>query len=113
MFDFISSSDIQHLLIAYGYWAVFLIIALESMGVPLPGEMTLMAASIYPGRPHHLHIQLVVAAVIASAIAGDNVGYLIGKKGGFHLLRRYGKYVRLDERKLRLGECLFARHGGK
>jgi membrane protein DedA with SNARE-associated domain len=112
MFDLISGSDLQHLIAAYGYMAVFLIIAVESMGIPVPGEMTLMAASIYAGTTHHLLIGMVITAAIAGAIAGDNVGYLVGKKGGFHLLHRYGRYVRLDESRLQLGQYLFHRHGG-
>jgi membrane protein DedA with SNARE-associated domain len=113
MFDFISGSDIQHLLVTYGYLAVFLIVAVESMGVPVPGEVTLMAASIYAGTTHHLAIAVVILVAIAGAILGDNVGYLMGRKGGARLLHRYGKYVRLDEPKLRLAQHLFDRHGGK
>lgn len=112
MFDLISGSDLQHLLVTYGYWAVFLIVAAESMGLPLPGEMTLMAASIYAGTSHQLAVTVVILAAIAGAIVGDNAGYLVGRKGGIHLLRRYGRYVRLDEPKLRLAQQLFDRHGG-
>src|SRR5436305_1708718 len=82
MLDIISGSDIQHLLVTYGYLAVFLIVAVESMGVPLPGEMTLMAASIYAGTTHHLSLPLVIMAAIAGAILGDNIGYLVGRTGG-------------------------------
>ena len=112
MFDFISSSDVQHLLVSYGYWAVFAIVAVESMGLPLPGEMTLMAASIYAGTSHQMSIAGVILAAIAGAIVGDNAGYVVGRKGGTQLLHRYGKYVRLDEPKLRLAQHLFDRHGG-
>ena len=112
MFDFISGSDVQHLLVSYGYWAVFVIVAVESMGLPLPGEMTLMAASIYAGTSHQMSIAGVILAAIAGAIVGDNAGYVVGRKGGTQLLHRYGKYVRLDESKLRLAQHLFDRHGG-
>ncbi|HEX6510366.1 MAG TPA: DedA family protein [Chloroflexota bacterium] len=112
MLDFISGSDIQHLLITYGYWAVFAIVAVESMGLPLPGEMTLMAASIYAGTSHHLSIAVVILAAIGGAVAGDNAGYFVGRKGGTRILHRYGRYVRLDEPKLRLAQHLFDRNGG-
>jgi membrane protein DedA with SNARE-associated domain len=112
MLDLISGSDLTRLLVVYGYVAVLVIVALESMGVPLPGEMTLMAASIYAGTTHHLQIALVILAAVAGAVVGDNIGYLMGRKGGARLLRRYGRYVRLDESKLRLGQYLFDRHGG-
>ncbi len=41
------------------------------------------------------------------------MGFWVGREGGFRLLRRYGRYIRLDERKLKLGLYLFRRHGGK
>ncbi len=100
------------LLVTYGYWAVLLFVAVESVGIPVPGETMLLTAAIYAGVTHQLHIALVVAAAAAGAIVGDNVGYLIGREGGYRLLHRYGRYVRLDERRLRLGEYLFQRHGG-
>lgn len=109
----LTTHNLEHLLIAYGYWAVFLFVAVESMGVPVPGETTLMVASIYAGTTHRLSILLVVLAAAGGAILGDNLGFLAGREGGQRLLHRYGKYVRLDERKLRLGEYLFQRHGGK
>jgi len=112
MFDLISGSDLTHLLVVYGYWAVFIIIAVESMGIPVPGEMTLMAASIYAGTTHQLQIQLVIFAAIAGAVVGDNAGYLVGRKGGAAILQRYGRYIRLNESRLRLGHYLFDRHGG-
>ena len=49
----------------------------------------------------------------SGAILGDNLGYWVGRKGGFRLLRRYGSYIRLNERKLKLGLYLFRKHGGK
>lgn len=113
MFDFVGPADIQHLLVTYGYLAVFIIVAVESMGVPLPGEMTLVAASIYAGTTHHLSLPVVILAAAAGAIAGDNGGYLIGRQGGMRLLQRYGRYVRLDEWKLDIAQRLFDRHGGK
>jgi len=93
--------------------AVLLFVAIESMGVPFPGETMLLAAAIYAGTTHHLQLPLVIAAAAAGAILGDNVGYLAGREGGYRLLRRYGRYIRLDERKLKLGQYLFLRHGGK
>lgn len=113
MLDLFSTQQLSHLIVTYGYWAVLLIVAVESMGVPAPGEATLLAASIYAGATHHLAVALVIGAAAAGAIVGDNFGYLLGRTGGLRLLRRYGGYVRLDERRLRLGRYLFQRHGGK
>ena len=108
-----AANDISHLLAVYGYWAVLVFVAIESTGIPFPGETMLLAASIYAGTTHNLNIFLVIAAAAAGAILGDNFGYFIGREGGYRLLRRYGKFVRLDERKLKLGQYLFMQHGGK
>src|SRR5436305_5995885 len=105
--------DLHQLLGTYGYWAVFVFIAIESTGIPFPGETMLLAAAIYAGTTHHLSIFLVIMAAAGGAILGDNLGFMIGRVGGYHLLRRYGRYIRLDERKLKLGQYLFMKHGGK
>lgn len=112
MFHF-ATSDLTHLLTTYGYWAVLVFVAIESIGIPFPGETILLAAAIYAGRTHHLFIPLVIAAAATGAILGDNIGFLIGREGGYRLLRRYGRYIRLDEHKLKLGQYLFRKHGGK
>jgi len=105
--------DLTHLLAVYGYWAVLLFVVIESVGVPFPGETMLLAAAIYAGTTHHLFIPFVIAAAAVGAILGDNVGFWIGREGGYRLLRRYGRYVRIDERKMKLGQYLFRKHGGK
>jgi membrane protein DedA with SNARE-associated domain len=110
---FFHSSTLDHLLSTYGYAAVFAFIAIESLGIPFPGETMLITAGIYTGTTHHLEIALVIAAAAAGAIIGDNVGYAIGHWGGYRLLLRYGKYVRIDRAKLKLGRYIFVRHGAK
>jgi membrane protein DedA with SNARE-associated domain len=108
-----NSTGLDHLLSSYGYAAVFLVVAGESLGIPLPGETILTLASIYVGTTHNLSIVGVIGAAIAGAIIGDNIGYAIGHWGGYRLLRRYGPYIRIDERRLKIGRYLFDRYGGK
>lgn len=110
---------INHLVVTYGYGAVFVLVAMESLGVPLPGETTLIAAATYAGAynggaGHHtdLTVWLIFLVAAAAAVIGDTIGYWIGDLGGFRLLRRYGRYVRLDEPKVKVARYLFARHGG-
>jgi membrane protein DedA with SNARE-associated domain len=55
----------------------------------------------------------VIIASSAGAIVGDNIGYVIGRTGGYRLLKRYGRYIRLEENRLRLGQYLFNKHGSK
>lgn len=113
MFDLLSPSLIQNLIHAYGLWVLFGVVMFESMGVPLPGETALVAASIYAGSTHQLGIIQVIAVAAAAAIVGDNIGYLIGRTVGYRLLLRYGGYLHLDRRRLLVGRYLFLRHGGK
>src|SRR5690242_6417126 len=89
---------------AYGYWAVGGMVALESMGLPVPGETTLVAAAVLAGSTQDLNIGALVAAAAAGAIIGDNLGYWIGREAGFRLLIRYGPYLHITERKIKLGQ---------
>ena len=110
---FISAEWIDHILASYGYAAIALIVMLESAGIPLPGETTLVSAAIYAGTHHVLDIQLVIAAAATGAIVGDNIGYWAGRQFGDAVLSRWGHLIGLDARKRALGRYLFARHGGK
>ena len=95
------------------HWAIFLLIFLESTGVPLPGETTLVAASVFSATTHGLDIGLIITAAAAAAILGDNLGYWIGHHYGMRFLRRYGHYVRLSEDRLKIGKWLFRKYGGR
>ncbi len=105
--------SVLHEVETYGYAAVFVLVAVESLGVPLPGETALIAAAGYAGtHPHRLEIGLIFAVGAAAAILGDTTGYWIGDKGGYRLLYRYGRYIRLDESKIKVAHYLFDRRGG-
>ena len=105
--------DPATLIMKYGSFAVAVVVCLESMGLPLPGEAILIAAAIYAGKTGQLSIYQVIAAAAAGAIIGDNIGYWIGREIGFRLLVRYGSYVGLTEPRIKVGQYLFQRHGGK
>ncbi|MGH7870057.1 MAG: DedA family protein, partial [Candidatus Dormibacteraceae bacterium] len=101
------------LLSSYGYGAVFALVGLESLGIPMPGETALISAAIYAGTTHHLNPAGVVSAAALGAIIGDNIGFGLGYWGGYRLLLRYGHWLRIDQRKIKIGRYLFQRHGGK
>ncbi len=103
---------VDHIISSYGYYAVFLIVGLESVGIPLPGETVLVAAAL-AAATGRLDIWIVFLVATAGAILGDNLGYWIGYRGGYKLARKYGHKIRLDERKLKVGRYVFDRHGGK
>lgn len=104
---------LDHLLAHYGYGLVGLVVMLESMGAPLPGESLLIGTALYCATTHKLKIGWVVAVAIIGAVMGDNFGYLIGRSIGFRVLARWGRHVGLTEDRLTLGRYLFRRHGGK
>lgn len=111
--DFFDASWIQDILVTYGYAAIFIVVMLESAGVPLPGETILISAAAFAGSKHSLDIRYVIASAAAGAIIGDNIGFWVGREFGTALLSRWGYLIGLDERKRKLGQYLFARHGGK
>ena len=100
----LATSLVDDLLGRFGYAAIFGFVAIESIGIPLPGETMLIAAALYAGHTHRLSIE---------AIIGDNIGFGIGHWGGYRLLLRYGPYIRLHQGRVKLARYLFLRHGGK
>lgn len=105
-------SGLDHWLTTLGYLAVALFIGIESLGVPFPGETMLIAAGAFAASGR-LSIVGVIFAAIIGAVVGDNIGFGIGWFGGYPLLRRFGKYIHLDEPKLKVGRYIFMRHGSK
>jgi membrane protein DedA with SNARE-associated domain len=95
----------------YGPWIIFGIVALESAGLPLPGETILVAASLLAATTGQIEIVVVVLAAAAGAIVGDGLGYMVGRRLGLPFLRRYGRYIRLDEGRLLIGRYLFFQYG--
>jgi membrane protein DedA with SNARE-associated domain len=103
--------NVNHLVSTYGYWVVFLLVMAESLGVPLPGETALIAAGTYSGASHRLSPWLVFFVAGAAAVIGDNIGYLIGRVGGYRLAVRYGPKVHLRQRELKVARYVFDRWG--
>lgn len=102
-----------HWLLTYGYAGVFLVVALESLALPIPGETVLVAAAIYAGKTHHLQIGLLVAVAAIAVVVGGGAGFLLGRARGYAFVRRYQRYLHLNEPRLRLGQYLFLRYGGR
>jgi membrane protein DedA with SNARE-associated domain len=105
--------DVAGLVKAYGYVAVGCIVAVESLGIPVPGEWALVVAAAYAGTTHDLRIDGIVVAATVGAFVGGNCGYWVGRKFGFPLLKRFGRYVLLDEGRLKVAQYMFQNHGGK
>src|ERR1700756_85246 len=97
----------------YGIWLVAAFIALESVGIPLPAEAALIAAGFFAARTHHLDIWSLIAAGIVAAILGEVVGFWIGRRFGHQLLMRHGARLGFTEGRIRIGQWLFVRYGGR
>jgi membrane protein DedA with SNARE-associated domain len=95
-----------------GYAAVFALIAIETTGIPVPGETALIAAALL-AHDGQMDIVSVVALASAAAIIGDNIGFVIGRKGGRRLLLKPGPLYTQRLRVLEIGEPFFEKHGPK
>jgi membrane protein DedA with SNARE-associated domain len=105
--------EVARLIATYGAWVVGAAVGLESMGFPVPGETTLVTAALYAGSTGRLDIFAVVAAAAIGAVTGDNIGFWIGRNLGYRWLLGHGSILRITERRLKLGQYLFLRYGGK
>ena len=107
----ISVGELQQLVSTRGYWVVAVIVGLESMGLPLPGETILVLAAIYAATEPSFNVWVVITVAAFGAIVGDNVGYWLGFRYGYVLLLRYGERFGMFEARIKLGQYLFLKHG--
>lgn len=99
----------------YGYYIVFIGVLLENsalLGLIVPGETLLIVAAFYAAQ-HSLHIEYVILLAFMGAVIGDNLGYLIGLRGGRPFLEKYEKYFFVSERRIHFVESYYEKHGGK
>ncbi|MCW2975907.1 MAG: DedA family protein [Actinomycetia bacterium] len=109
----LDSMHVTHFFITHGLPLLFVVVMLESFGIPLPGETALIAFGVLASEGHY-SIVSVIAVAAAGAIIGDNLGYwLLGRLGGRALFRRWGWLQRYSDRILPRAEKLMQRHGGK
>jgi membrane protein DedA with SNARE-associated domain len=103
---------IGHLIETYGYWILFLLVAVESVGIPLPGETALVTAAAVAATGR-LDVFWVFGIGALAAIIGDNCGYWLGRTGGLQVIERYGHHVGLSDAKLIRVRGFYASHGSK
>lgn len=110
--EFISLEQIQEIAHEFGYWAIFIGIALENTGIPIPGETITIVGGFLAGSGE-LNYWFVLITAICGAVLGDNFGYLIGKIGGWKFLLKVGKIFRIDESKLQKARQEFSKNSAK
>jgi membrane protein DedA with SNARE-associated domain len=104
---------VTHFFVAHGLPLLFVVVMLESFGLPLPGETALITFGVLAAQGHYSIVWVIVLAA-AGAIIGDNLGYwLLGRLGGRALFRRWGWLRRYSDRILPRAERIMRRHGGK
>jgi membrane protein DedA with SNARE-associated domain len=104
--------NFTHLVATFGYLAVLVFVTIQCTGIPFPAGAVLLAAAIYAGTTHQLAVAPIILAAAVGAILGNMLGFLLGSRGGYRVLVRYGRFLRLDEHKLKLGQYLFLKYGG-
>ncbi|AFZ35860.1 SNARE associated Golgi family protein [Stanieria cyanosphaera PCC 7437] len=110
--ELLSLDNVQEIARQYGYWAVFIGIALENTGIPLPGETITIVGGFLAGSGE-LNYWLVLASSISGAVLGDNFGYWIGKVGGWKFLLRVGSIFRIPEQQLELAKDKFSKNAAQ
>ena len=95
----------------YGYFVIFVPVFLETAGVPLPGETTLLLSGVAASRGA-INVYEAIAVATVAATLGDNLGYAIGRFGGRKLVLRLASVGHLQSA-LASGEIFFEKHGGK
>ncbi|RFC64332.1 DedA family protein [Fulvimarina endophytica] len=94
----------------YGYGFILIVVLLESLALPLPGESLLVAAGMLSSNGE-LNLLLVLGAAFFGSIIGDNIGYLIGRRYGRAVVVRWGGKVGFGEDKLAMVEDRFQHYG--
>lgn len=110
--EFISLENIQEIAHQYGYWAIFLGILLENLGLPLPGETVTIVGGFLAGSGE-LSYWLVLGNAMAGAVIGGTCGYWIGRLGGWNALVRVGSLFRIPEARLLSIKDQFTENAGK
>jgi membrane-associated protein len=105
--------DIAALVRDHGYWVLGLVVMLENAGVPVPGETALLAAGYLtsPAGGHHLHLWAVVAVAFLCAIAGDNLGFWLGRRLARPQLSAGRRFLFLTPERMRIAERYFEKYG--
>jgi len=110
--ELLSLDNTQEIARQYGYWAVFIGIALENTGIPLPGETITIVGGFLAGNKE-LNFWGVLLSAIAGAVIGDNFGYWIGKIGGWQFLLQISKLFRIPEDKLELTRDKYSKNAAQ
>jgi membrane protein DedA with SNARE-associated domain len=110
--ELFSLDIVQDVARLYGYWAVFVGIAIENMGIPLPGETIVIVGGFLAGSGE-LNYWFVLGSAIAGAVLGDNFGYWVGRSGGWQLLVKIGRIFNIQEQQLEQAKDRYSKNAAQ
>ena len=110
--EFLSTANLEELINTWGYGVVFAAMVLESAGLPLPGETVTLLGG-YAAGSGHLNLAGVIAAASSGAMVGDSIGYWVGRRAGWPLLLRVGRWLRQSPEQMETLRIQFLNHAGK
>jgi membrane protein DedA with SNARE-associated domain len=110
--EFLSTANLEDLINTWGYGVVFAAMVLESAGLPLPGETVTLLGG-YAAGSGHLNLAGVIAAASGGAMVGDSIGYWVGRRAGWLLLLRVGRWLRQSPEQMETLRIQFLNHAGK
>lgn len=95
----------------YGYPVLFLVVLVESFGLPAPGQTLLIMAAMLAAAGH-FKLWAVLATVFFAAVIGDGIGWFLGRRGGRRLILRYGRWIGLNRHRFRRLHHYFDAYSG-
>ena len=110
--EFFSTANLEDLLNTWGYGVVFAAMVLESAGLPLPGETVTLLGG-YAAGSGHLNLAGVIAAASSGAMVGDSIGYWVGRRAGWPVMLRVGRWLRQSPEQMETLRSQFLNHAGK
>jgi len=105
--------DVASLVQTHGYWILGLLIMLENMGIPLPGETALLAAGYMSSSDggQHLDLWAVVLVAFLAAVIGDNLGFWLGRRVARPRLASGRGFLFLTPARMQIAERYFEKYG--
>jgi membrane protein DedA with SNARE-associated domain len=105
-------ATLQDVLGRWGYLVIFAAMLLENAGLPLPGETVTLLGG-YAAGSGQLNILGVMGAAAGGAVLGDNIGYWVGRRLGWGLILKVGRWLGQSPVQLEKLRDQFLRHAGK
>jgi len=105
-------ATLQEVIGRWGYVVIFAAMLLENAGLPLPGETVTLLGG-YAAGSGQLNLLGVMGAAAGGAVLGDNIGYWVGRRLGWGLILKVGRWLGQSPAQLEKLRDQFLRHAGK